>query len=588
MTSNADFDAWVDAFTADWVRSRPQLATVAQYFSGVEQDALDRQISLANAYGSSYGAGAAAAEAALARRGLDELARFSLADLTPAQRTSAAITEWSLQDAIASAEFARHRPIFDQFVGLHVTLVQFLTSLHPIRNERDAENYLARLALVAPRLDEGIAEAKAAADEGMVPPRFILERTIEQLDGLTAAAAPDHVLVTTLARRLAALPGVAPGRAAELVAAAGDEVRESVLPALARVRDLLAQQVPQSGEDAGVWRLPNGQAFYARELAAATRSSLSAQEIHAIGLREVARIEAEMDEILKRLGYADGTIQERVERLNETLRPSGEADPREAILAQLAAVVRDAERRSEAAFDLRPTSPVAVRREPAFSEKSAAAHYTQPAPDGSQPGVYWVPLADLGTNVAWLGIGLKSTAYHEAVPGHHFQLAIQQESETLPRFRKLGAFGYDPAFAEGWALYSERLSAENGWYEDDLAGRLGYLQLQLFRARRLVVDTGLHEMRWTRQQAIDYGFTAAEIERYVVWPGQACSYMIGQLRIVELREKARAALGERFEVKAFHNLVLAGATMPLDVLEAEVDAWVQGLRGATAAQPRNR
>ena len=235
-------------------------------------------------------------------------------------------------------------------------------------------------------------------------------------------------------------------------------------------------------------------------------------------------------------------------------------DPRPILLAQVEAAMRDAERRSQAIFGLQPKAPVVLRREPALSEKSAAAHYTVPAPDGSTPGIYWLPLADLGPRVTWLGAGLKSTAYHEAVPGHHFQLAIQQESATLPKYRKLGAFGLISAYGEGWALYAERLADENGWYADDPRGRLGYLNLQLFRARRLVVDTGIHAMHWTRQQAIDYGFTPTEVERYIVWPGQACSYMIGQLKIVELRERAQKALGERFSLKVFTTSCSVSAT----------------------------
>ena len=237
-------------------------------------------------------------------------------------------------------------------------------------------------------------------------------------------------------------------------------------------------------------------------------------------------------------------------------------------------VVADAERRSESDFDLRPEAPVTVKREPIFSEKAAAAHYTDPAPDGSVPGIYWIPLADLSPRVTWLGSSLKSTAYHEAIPGHHFQIAIQQESTELPRYRKAGIFGFNSAYVEGWALYAERLAAENGWYEGDLPGQLGYLQLQLFRARRLVVDTGLHAQKWTRQQVSDYGFTPTETERYVVWPGQACSYMIGQLKILELREKARNALGPKFSIKEFHNVVLRVGSVPLAVLEQDIEAWI--------------
>lgn len=568
-----EFDRWADEFAAEWVRRKPQLATLTQYFFGAEQDALDRQLSLAAPWGSTYGAKAAGVDAAFARRGLDALARFPAASLTDAQQVSAAILEWNLKKTCANAEFAEHRFIFDQFKGLNVSLVMFLTALHPLRNARDAENYLARLALLPECLDEGIAEAQAAAAAGILPPSFILERTIEQLGALIDVAPADQVLVTAFARRLSAASDVPSERAAALVTAAEEEVRTRVLSAFGRVRALLIEQLTAADDAAGAWRLPDGKTFYALELAGSTSSSLSAQEIHAIGLREVARIEAEMDAVLKQLGYPDGPIHARVERLNEIRRLGAEDDARDEILAELGRVVKNAERRSESVFDLRPAAPVTVRREPAFSEKTSSAHYTPPAPDGSQPGVYWVPLADLSPRVPWLGVGLKVTAYHETIPGHHFQLAIQQESKELPRFRKLGAFGFDAAFGEGWALYSERLADENAWFDGDLPSRLGYLTLQLFRARRLVVDTGLHEMKWSRQQAIDYGFTVAEVERYVVWPGQACSYMIGMLRILELRERARARLGDRFSIKEFHNLVLGGGSMPLDVLSREIEAW---------------
>ena len=323
-----------------------------------------------------------------------------------------------------------------------------------------------------------------------------------------------------------------------------------------------------------IWRRARCGDFYANSLESATTTKLTPGEIHAIGLREVTSISAEMEAILQQLGYKEGTIQARIEKLNATLNPPVESDPRLMLVAKVEALVHDAERRSVAVFDLLPKAPVTVQREPAFSEKSAAAHYTNPAPDGSSPGIFWLPLADLSPRVTWLGVGLKSTAYHEAIPGHHFQIMIQQESQELPRYRKLGVFGMNSAYIEGWALYAERLAAENGWYEGDLPGRLGYLQLQLFRARRLVADTGLHAMKWTRQQVIDYGFTPQETERYIVWPGQACSYMIGQLRILELREQAKAALGAKCSIKEFHNVVLRGGSLPLDVLAQEVDAWV--------------
>ncbi len=578
VESGKMFDEWADDFAATWVRANPQLATRTQYFEGAEQDGLDRELTLAHAFGSTFGERAAQQRATLARRGLDELRTHALDDSNDVERTSAAIFAWNLENVVANAAFARHRFVFSQMVGLHVGLVSFLTANHPVRNVRDAENYVARLAHVAGCLDDGIVEATAAASAGVIPPNFILERTIAQIDGLIAPAPAENVLVATFAERLRELGAsrVPDARAQQFAAEAADVVRDGILPALARVRALLADQLPRATAAAGAWALPDGEAFYARELASATGSSYSADEIHAIGLREVARIEAEMDEILRKLGYASGSINERVAKLNETLGHVSGADPRAAILTQIQAVMDDAALRARETFNLVPAAPAVVRREPAFSEKSAAAHYQTPAADGTHPGIYWIPLPTVDPQQPWLGIGLKSTAYHEAIPGHHFQLTIEQESPTLPRFRKRGAFGYDAAYNEGWALYSERLCAESGWYGDDLVGYLGFLHMQLFRARRLVADTGLHAKRWTREQAIAYGLPASEVERYVSWPGQACAYMIGQLRIMEIRERAKARLGEPFAVKAFHDVVLAAGTMPLDVLATVVDEWAAG------------
>ena len=573
------FDQWADDFAAQWARLSPQFTTRVQYFSGAEQDALDRQLVLGGGFGHTYGLKTARDRAALARRGLEELQRFPLAALTASQRTSAAVIQWSLEDAVRGADFAQHQFVFEQIGGLHLGLVGFLTTIHPIRNTRDIENYLARLALVAPRIDEGIAEAKAAAAVGIIPPRFVLQRVIEQLDGFTAQKPADNPFVITLDKRVDALgAAVSAEQRARFVAAAEKEVAAAIIPAYQRVRALLATQLPGATDDAGAWRLPRGGDFYACSLESFTTTKLTAAEIHAIGLREVTSISAEMEAILQQLGYREGSIQSRIEKLNATLSPPAEPDPRPLLVAKVGALVQDAERRSAAVFDLLPKAPVTVKREPAFSEGSAAAHYTPPAPDRSSPGIYWLPLADLSPRVTWLGVGLKSTAYHEAVPGHHFQCTIQQESEDLPRYRKLGVFGLNSAYGEGWALYAERLAAENGWYEGDLPGRLGYLQLQLFRARRLVADTGLHAMKWTRQQVIDYGFTPQETERYIVWPGQACSYMIGQLRILELRQRAKNALGAKFSIKGFHNVVLRGGSMPLEVLAKEVDSWVTARR----------
>jgi uncharacterized protein (DUF885 family) len=553
------------------VRDAPQLGTRSQYFTGDQQNTLDRQLSLVGEWGPIFGAQMAAKRAALARRGLEELQQIPVESMTPQQRTSAALLQWALENTIASREFATHSYVFDQFNGLQLDLVRHLTETHPIRERQDVDNYLARLAAVAPLIDQGLVEARAAVAAGVVAPRFILERTIEQIDGFLSATPRSNVFVSTFAQRIGALGDkIAPPDRDTFVASAERITSEGVIPAYGRVREFLAAQLPKATDDAGVWRLPRGDAFYAHALRTYTTTNLTADEIHAIGLREVARLEGEMDMIFHQLGYTSGTVNARYAQLEAALQPKGSADPRAGILADNDKWLRDAERRAALVFDLRPKAPVVVRREPAFSEKTAAAHSTDPAPDGSRPGIFWLPLPGPPYEI----LGRRSLVYHEAVPGHHFQAALQQETTDLPRFRSRGVIGAGAAFIEGWALYAERLADENGWYEGDPHGRLGYLNSMLFRARRLVVDTGIHAKRWTPQQAIDYGIEPREVERYVVWPGQACSYMVGQLRIVELRNKAKAAMGARFQIKEFHNLVLRTGDVPLDVLGRAVDEWI--------------
>ena len=362
------------------------------------------------------------------------------------------------------------------------------------------------------------------------------------------------------------------------IAEAEKVVREAVVPAFGRVRALLAAEVPKATDDAGLWRLPRGANAYASALLGNTTTKLTADEIHATGLREVVRIEGEMDKLLRELGYVDGTVQARFDRLSDGVRPPVDPDPRPKLIQEYTRIVRDAEKRAETLFDLRPKAPVEVRREPVFTEKTAAAHYTAPARDGTRPGIVWIPLPEPRENSQWTGAGVRSVAYHEGVPGHHFQVALAQELPDIPRFRQYSVFGGSTAFSEGWGLYAERLAAEAGWYDGDPKGRLGQLNAELFRARRLVVDTGLHAKRWTRQQAIDYGIQPSEVDRYVALPGQACAYKIGELEILRLRAKAQQALGSRFSMKEFHNAVLRTGSVPLDVLGQAIDDWIAAVK----------
>lgn len=580
VTANPTFDVAIEELAAELVRLDPATATTTQYFSGAEQDALDRKL---NAHDRMGPLDPAEREhwLAVVREGLKKLESFPASDLTPVQRTSKATAEWRLRDIERTSKMARQGYVFEQFGGLQITLVNFLTQTHPIRNARDIENYLVRLEQVPAVLDQGIAEAKQRAEKGIIPPKFILQAALAGLDNFLAAAPAKNVFVVTLDERASRLENLPAATRAAALKSAENRVRTDVIPAFQRIRGLLAEQMAVATDDAGVWKLPNGAEMYASALASLTTTRLTANEIHELGLKEVDRIEAQMDQILRELGYTEGTVNERYRKLSATLIPPADPDPRPALLAQYTTIVRDAERRAETLFDLRPKAPIEIRREPPFTEKSAAAHYSVPAPDGSKPGIFWAPLANVSPEVLWLGAGMKSVAYHEAVPGHHFQLTLQQELPEIPRFRQKRVLGFFGAYIEGWALYAERLAAEAGWYEGDPQGRLGQLNAELFRARRLVVDTGLHVKHWTRQQAIDYGIQASEVDRYVVWPGQACTYKIGELNILAQRAKAQQALGPKFSIKEFHNVILRTGAVPLEVLGQVVDEWIAGQTKST-------
>lgn len=569
--ADATFDAWVDAFTTEWSRGSPTGSnSAADASDNSDLDAV--LLSVQNAQREQ--------RVALARRGLAEVAKFAPASLDATQRVSADLLRWHLDMFLARQPFADHAFVFRQLRGLHVALVDSIAERSTLRRPRDVDNYLERLGKVAGQIDQGIARARAAAGRGLLPPRFILERSLQQLEMFLEPPAAQNVYVTSLARRGATVEGLAPDRLTAAVTQATRVVEEQIRPAYTRVQTLLRELLPRSTDDAGISQRPDGAAAYAQALAFFTSTNLTADEIHAIGLREVARLENEMDGLLRQLGFTEGSFNERLGRAAFGTPLPESPDPRGVLIARYNEIIRDAEQRSAALFNLKPKAPVEVRRVPTLTERTASAHYTAPPADGSRGGVFWVPLPG---SVFSLTARMRSLAYHEAVPGHHFQLAIQQELKELPRFRARRSFGSISAHSEGWGLYVERLAVEQGWYDGDVAGRLGALSSELFRAKRLVVDTGLHTQRWTRQQAIDYGIAASEVERYVVNPGQACSYMIGMLRIIELRDQAKAALGARFSLPAFHDVILRTGTVPLDLLSAVVRDWIAAQ--ATTVRP---
>jgi uncharacterized protein (DUF885 family) len=567
-TEQKSFDEFVERLAAQWMEADPVSASAQQYFTGAQQAALDRQLTAKDfSYGIPLSSSQRAEYVRRVRRALDELKGFPRTDLTPVERASAASLEWQLRDSLRMAALEDRRFVFEQFGGLHVSLVNFLSQAHPLRTAGDVDSYLARLAQLPAVLDEGVAEASLRAKQGVIPPKFILQATIDGIDRLLTQDPADNVLVTSLVDRAGNIAGLTDAQRTRARDDAARLVRESIAPAFGRVRALLAQELPLSTDEAGIRNLPDGTQPYGAFLQSNTTTDMTPEQVHALGLQQVARIEAEMDKVLRDLGYTQGTVKERYEKLEASLQPPATPDPRPLLIAEHERILQDAEQRATKLFDLRPQAPVRVLREPPFTEKSAAAHYSAPAPDGSRPGTVWIPLPGPAFQI----LEMRSLTYHEGVPGHHFQIALQQESTQLPQFRRKRVFGRLSAFTEGWGLYAEHLVAESGWYDGDPRGRLGQLSAELFRARRLVVDTGLHSQHWTRQQAIDYGIPAHEVDRYVVWPGQACAYMVGELEILAQRDKAQKALGARFSMPEFHNWLLQTGTVPLDVLKQVID-----------------
>jgi uncharacterized protein (DUF885 family) len=562
-------DDFFASFTADWIRQNPNQAASTRFFTGEEQRQFERQITPLTAEWRR-------ARVALAARSLAELNTVEkAAALNENQRVSADLMRWQLETFIQSDRYNDYFFPFEQFGGANVGLVNLMTVNHPIVSAADAENYVARLGQIAPRLDEAIADARRIAGLGFIPPRFIIRATLAQMQQFVSSPPAQNPLVASFASRVAAAPAIPEARRPTLAAGAEKVVASQIYPAWQRVIAIVQPLEAKATDDAGLWRFKDGARAYASMLRRYTTTDLTADQIHQIGLNEVARIEKEMDAILRKLGRTEGSVNDRVAQLKTDLGYPVTEDGRTRIMADVEQILRNAERRAAPQFDRRPRAPVVARPFQRFQEANAAANYTAPARDGSRPGIFQIPLRP----ERMTKFNLRSLVYHETVPGHHFQVALELENTDLPQFRQLRVFGPISAFGEGWGLYAERLASELGWYDGDPEGRLGQLDSALFRARRLVVDTGLHAKHWTRQQAIDYGIEASEVERYVVNPGQACSYMIGQLKIVELREKARTALGNRFSIREFHSLVLGTGSVPLQLLERQVDAYIKRNRG---------
>jgi uncharacterized protein (DUF885 family) len=473
----------------------------------------------------------------------------------------------------------------NQMFGVHSEIPTFLINIHKVDTEKDAQAYIARLNGVPKLFDQLIVNLKAREEHGVIPPKFVFPLVLEACANVTKgqpfeSAGPNSPLFEDFSKKVGALKNVDQPARDRLLADARKALTDSVKPAYTKLVAALQALEKKANDDAGVWKFPDGAAFYASALRRTTTTKLTADQIHETGLKEVARIHGEMRKIMEKVAFK-GDLQAFFKFMREDPQfylPQTE-EGQQKYLAMATTIIDDMKKRLDELFITKPKADIVVKAVEKFRESSAGkAFYNQPAPDGSRPGMFYVNLSNMKDNPIY---ELESLAHHEGIPGHHMQIAIAQELKGIPKFRKFG--GRYTAYSEGWGLYSELTPKEIGMYQDPYSD-FGRLSLELWRAGRLVVDTGIHAKRWTRQQAIDYlkaNTPNAEtdcvdsINRYIVMPSQATAYKIGMLRIQELREKAKKQLGAKFDFRQFHEVVLTNGPVPLDILEELVNAWVK-------------
>ena len=518
-------------------------------------------------------------------------ARFDFAKLDPQAKLSWRLAEYELERAEAAFPFRNHNYTFNQMFGVQSGIPAFLINQHTVTSAADAEAYIARLNGVPAYLGQHVDNARASAGLGIKPPAFVYDYVLSDARGLIIGypfsgkddGSADSPLMADIRAKTAALVtngSLTAEAAADLNARAAAALVASVGPAYEAAIAELERQQKTATKDDGAWKLPDGEAYYNMRLAQMTTTDLTADEIHQIGLDEVARIHAEMQAIMTQVGFK-GSLQDFFEFMRTDPRfykpetPEGRAE----YLAEAEAAIAKMKGDLPKLFNTFPKADMVVKAVEPFREKSAGkAFYSRPAPDGSRPGIYYANLyvmADMPT------YQLEALAFHEGIPGHHMQIAIAQELEGIPSFRKFGGY---TAYSEGWGLYTELVPKELGYYSDPYSD-FGRLAMEIWRAARLVVDTGIHDKKWTREEAVKYlmdntpnpqGDCEKAIDRYIVIPGQATAYKIGMLKIVELRERAHTQLGDKFDIREFHDIVLRDGPVPLAVLEETVDAWLAG------------
>ena len=523
---------------------------------------------------------------ALAKQDLQTLQSFDRSQLDESTQVSYDLMQQRLEESISDFKWRNYSYPVNQMFGTHSMVPAFLINQHQITDVSDAKAYIARLNGVPKVFEQLEVDLETRAEMGIIAPKFVFPHVIESskniLKGAPFAPGDDSTLLADFKRKVNALT-IEQNEKDALISEATNALKQSVGPSYTSLITYLEKLETRADTRDGAWKFPDGEAYYNNALARTTTTELTAKEIHAIGLAEVARIHDEMREIKEKVGFeGDLTAFMQFMKEDKQFYKPNTPEGKQAYLDKAVALIDNMKARLDELFIVKPKADLVVKAVEPFREKSAGkAFYQQPAPDGSRPGIYYANLYDM---MAMPTYQMEALAYHEGIPGHHMQIAIAQELEGVPKFRKFGGY---TAYLEGWGLYSEFVPKEMGLYEDPYSD-FGRLAMELWRACRLVVDTGIHAMKWTRQQGIDYYVNNTPnatsdgvkmVERHIVMPSQATAYKIGMIKIIALREEAKQTLGEQFDIREFHDVVLKNGPVPLNTLEGFVNEWVASKQG---------
>jgi uncharacterized protein (DUF885 family) len=512
---------------------------------------------------------------------------YDLKALPPSEALDARILGWYLDLQVQGEPYAEHAYAVNSISGIHVSLTNLLTLYHTIGSLQDARDYVARLSAIPRKMDQTLALLDRQEKRGIVPSVYVVERVEKSMAGFIAPEPKQNLFYTCLKGNLDTLSGVDPKVKADLCAKAERVIAEKVYPSYARFIQRVKVLEASAPKEIGVWRLPEGDRYYRYTLRWNTSTALTSEEVHQLGLSEVARIQGEMKQILDSLGFRGDSLSGQLHAYWDWMNKPEQkarfgfpdsATAKAEVVRAYQAIIDSTQKRLPRVFSLLPKTPVSCQEVPLYKQATSAGAYYEPGSlDGKRKGVFFVNTSYIPDRPE-----MPTLAYHEAVPGHHLQIAIQQEYGSGRMFKQLMLFN---GYVEGWALYTERLANEQGWSKDPHE-RLGYLGSELFRAIRLVLDTGIHAKRWTRDQARQYMASNqawgsyGEIDRYSLWPGQACGYKVGELRILQERERARRELGARFDLKEFHKAVLQNGSLPLDLLTDQVDEYIRNAKAS--------